>query len=171
MSGAATTRVYEYLENNNYFAEEQGGFRRNRGTDFHIFNLHQVLYLRKAQNLGSIVAFIDLRKAYDKVWIQGLRVKLLRSGVTGRMYNLFKNMLASQSRRVRSPTDQSLSQPFHIDQGLPQGAPESPVLFALFINDLIERLKQRGCGVQFANTRRPGLFFADDIALVAAALS
>eukprot|EP00466_Bigelowiella_natans_P009519 jgi/Bigna1/90025/estExt_fgenesh1_pg.C_600088 len=76
--------------------------------------------------------------------------------------------LASQSRRVGSPIDQALSQPFHVNQGLPQGAPESPVPFALFVDDLTERLRQRGCGVQFANTRRPGLFFAGDIALVAA---
>eukprot|EP00466_Bigelowiella_natans_P018990 jgi/Bigna1/141726/aug1.64_g16434 len=57
---------------------------------------------------------------------------------------------------------------FIVNQGLPQGATESPVPLALFINDPMERLRQRGCGVQFANTRRPGLFFADDIAQIAA---
>ena len=63
--------------------------------------------------------------------------------------------------------DHSLSNTFEIHQGLPQGAPESPTLFTIFINDLIERLGERGCGVRFAATRRPGLFFADDMALVA----
>eukprot|EP00466_Bigelowiella_natans_P007373 jgi/Bigna1/81389/fgenesh1_pg.80_\ len=48
------------------------------------------------------------------------------------------------------------------------GLNASVTLAGLLLDDLTERLRQRGCGVQFANTRRPGLFFADDIALVAA---
>ena len=55
---------------------------------------------------------------------------------------------------------------FHPEKGVTQGAPESPILYSVFINGLIEELRQQRVGVVVRNTRRPGFMFADDIALL-----
>ena len=55
---------------------------------------------------------------------------------------------------------------FQTEEGVTQGAPESPVLYSVFINDLVECLRAKGIGVRVVGKLRPALLFADDIAIM-----
>ena len=44
--------------------EAQGGFRKGRGCAYQIFVLRSVAELRKKQGLKTVIAFLDVKKAY-----------------------------------------------------------------------------------------------------------
>ena len=48
--------------------EAHGGFRKGRGCADQIFVLRSVVELRKKQGLKTVIAFLDVKKAYDIVW-------------------------------------------------------------------------------------------------------
>jgi hypothetical protein len=57
---------------------------------------------------------------------------------------------------------------FDIEQGVRQGDSMSPILFAVFIDELVKELRATGLGVRLGETKLQALLFADDVALLAA---
>ena len=159
-------RLVKLCDGSGLLVEEQGGFRRGRGTLDQIFTLHEVVASRRERRLPTFLAFLDCRRAYDRVWREGLLLKLLEAGVTGQMFRLLQSMLASGSKR-RVVVGGESSDAFETTVGLPQGAVLSPLLYALFINGLAVKLNQLGCGVDVFGRRVSILLYADDIVLVA----
>ena len=50
--------------------------------------------------LEVISVFLDIPKAFDKVWRKGLLCKLKSKGISGEFYNLFGNYLSGRFQRV-----------------------------------------------------------------------
>src|SRR5690349_13488018 len=113
-------RLTELCAEKGLLVEEQGGFRAGRSTVDQIFSLHEIVSSRKERKLATFLAFLDARRAYDRVWRDGLLLKLLEAGVDGQMFSLLRSMLASSPRQV--VVDGESSDPFETTVGLPQGA-------------------------------------------------
>jgi hypothetical protein len=64
-------RLSNWSEQTMALADEQGGFRRHRGTPELIFLLRETILTRKALGQPTLTTFIDARKAYDSVWREG----------------------------------------------------------------------------------------------------
>ena len=56
---------------------------------------------------------------------------------------------------------------FSVTTGLRQGCVLSPLLFSLYVNGLMEVLRQEEIGVRVDNLIIPGLMFADDLVITA----
>ena len=82
------------------------------------------------------VCFVDFKKAYDTVWRNGLYWKLLKYGVSAKFVNLLRDMYARLQVSVNVLNGLSLS--FISVVGLKQGCNLSPLLFNIFINDLVD---------------------------------
>ena len=145
--------LYSYLNANNLITKNQSGFRPGDSTT------NQLLYLvneiHKAfedpQSLEVRAVFLDISKAFDKVWHEGLIFKLKRNGVSDSLLKLFVNYLHNRKQRVvlnGFQSDYSL-----IESGVPQGSVLGPLLFLLYINDLERNIT--------SNIK----FFADDTML------
>ena len=145
--------------------EAQGGFRKNRQTVDHLFVVSGIAQLRRIEGKKTWMAFLDLKKAYDSVWREGLWEKLEAYGIKGKFLRLCKKLYASVSARVR--VGQTLSDTFRVRCGLRQGCVLSPCLFSLFIMDLAGELESRGLGVRVKGQWMGSCFFADDIVLLA----
>ena len=59
----------------------------------------------------TVAVWVDMEKAFDKVWHDGLRLKLLRAGVGGKMFNWISHLLANRTAHgERTQTKHKLEQ-------------------------------------------------------------
>ena len=88
--------------------------------------------MKKSQFVGVI--FLDIKKAFDRVYLPRLLRKLKSAGVRGSALHWFRNFL--QNSCQRSMIGQSISSVEHLHAGVPQDAILSPLLFSLYMNDI-----------------------------------
>ena len=77
--------------------------------------------------------FLDISKAFDKVWHEGLLFKLRSMGISGELYNLLGNYLSDRFQRVILNGQTSSWRP--VIAAVPQGSILGPFLFLVYIND------------------------------------
>jgi hypothetical protein len=138
-------RMLRYAEDNGLLHTAQNAFRSGRSTDDHIYSLSQVVKGRQRMKLPTYAFFLDLRKAYDSVWRDGLMYKLWNKGIRGRMWQYVYHMYSHTERAVRCGAATSAAFPIHL--GLAQGDTLSCVLFNLYINDLLDEVEAASPGV------------------------
>ena len=90
--------------------------------------------------------FMDAEKAFDRVWISGLLYKLSKRGLNAQDIRLLANMFTDMKSRVLCNT--LLSNWVPIEQGTRQGSLLSPLLYSVFINDLIVLLCESEAGLK-----------------------
>ena len=135
MECVVNKRIKWYLESESIPVPEQAGFRRYRSTEDQTTHLTQIIEDAFQKKKVTLATFIDFQKAFDKVWKDGLLVKLQRSGIEGNLYRWTKSYL--HNRRARVMVDGYSGQKVLLRQGGPQGGVLSPTLFIFFINDLV----------------------------------
>ena len=91
-----------------------------------------------ANKESTLACFVDLEKAYDSVWREGLMVKLSKLGVKGRMWSWIFSFLSD--RRGTCKIGDFSGGEFASCTGLPQGSVISPLLFNIFIMHMFEEV-------------------------------
>jgi hypothetical protein len=92
-------RIQTWSERVGILSDLQGGFRAGRGTVDQLFILNEITAIRREQGLTTFLCFIDVSKAYDRVWRPGLWLKLREFGMAGRCFDVMRTMY---SRVLRS---------------------------------------------------------------------
>ena len=83
--------------------------------------------------------FLDISKAFDKVWHEGLLYQLKSLGISGELYNLLENYLSDRFQRIILNRQFSSWKPTLA--GVPQGSILDPLHFLIYNNDLPNELK------------------------------
>ena len=146
-------KIYKFLSEEKRLNPNQSGFRPSDSCInqlieitheiFKVFDCNPPLEVRSV--------FLDIYKAFDKVWHEGLIYKIKSVGVSGQLLNLLENYLTNRHQRVLLNGQNSAWAP--VLAGVPQGSILGPPLFLIYINDLPNGLK--------ANAK----LFADDTSL------
>jgi len=163
ISKIVTDRITNYALSHNFIRPEQFGFRNHEECISLFITIREICQRRSFAGKFTYVAFLDIKKAYDSVPIFNILTKLFRLGIRGKCFDFLSNLYKSSKARARFLD--MLSDEFPINRGVRQGCPLSPILFNLFINDILNNCEKYG--VQIGNNYCCGGLFADDIVLIA----
>ena len=126
------SRLSPYLDG--FIRPEQFGFRRGHSTTQQLVRVVNKLVDNHNHNLCSVAVLLDVSKAFDKVWHDGLLFKLSQSPLPDAAVHLLRSYLTG--RTFRTSVDGELSTARPIEAGVPQGSVLGPVLYLVFTNDM-----------------------------------
>ena len=171
--GLICKRIMFKLERDRIISKAQAAYLKHRSTADHIFVLQELFLEYRFNKLGPrggrgpkplYCCFLDLRKAFDTV-IRNILFKVLFSvGISDKILRVIQDLFSSNRANVL--IDGYLSREFTINKGVLQGSKLGPILFVLFINELLITLENSKLGASIGSTHIAILGFADDIMLV-----
>jgi endonuclease/exonuclease/phosphatase (EEP) superfamily protein YafD len=154
---AILLRLQRYLHIKNTIINEQFGFRSQHSTVQQVVRVVDDITEEKNKNKPTAMLLIDLQKAFDKVWHEGLISKFLDLKVPNYITSILYSYLANRSFYVNIDEYKSGIKP--IKAGVPQGSLLGPVLFNIYINDIPH------------HERTKLAIYADDTAIYASSFS
>ena len=158
-------RLVFWLEENDIIHDEQNGFRKNRSTLDHLHSITSIIENRKLRKLSTFTAFIDFKKAYDTVSRKLLFTKLSDLGLSTKFLCTLNSIYSHVECCIR--LNGKMTEWFDVNTGLKQGCVLSPIMFNIFINNLIDAIKSLDIGVNIDDEKIGILLYADDIVLMA----
>ena len=129
--------VYKFLENA-VFYRFQSGFRLGDSTVMQLVYIVNKIYQALENGHEVRAAFLDISKAFDKVWHKGLLAKLKSNGINGSLLQWFESYLTERYQRVAIEGTSSDWAP--IEAGVSQGSVLGPLLFLVYINDIADNI-------------------------------
>ena len=123
-------RLNNFFNLNNILLENQTGFRKGYSTLNHV-SLKSLIGIFFSEKKKLYCAFIDVKKAFDTVWRSGLWIKLLLFRITGKLFNVVRNIYDNVKFCVQLNNNKSAY--FNCYTGVREGESLSPLLFALYL--------------------------------------
>ena len=135
METIITKQLLTFLETNNLLSDHQYGFRKARSTgDLLVYAVHVWSFALDSCGECRVIS-LEISKAFDSVWHKGLLAKLPMSVLHQTLIKWIGSFLSDGSIAAR--VDRFLFNLHSSNTCVPQGSVISPVLFILFINDLL----------------------------------
>ena len=137
-----------YFSTNKLIFKNQSGFQPGNSCINQLLSITHEIFTSFDNGLEVRSVFLDISKAFDKVWHKGLIFKLKQNGISGKLYHILSDFLSNRKQKVVLNGQNSSWTNVHA--GVPQGSILGPLLFLIYRNDLSDNLT--------SNAKR----FADD---------
>lgn len=156
--------LYDILMQHVKLHDAQFGFRAGLSTESAILCLKQAVRYYTDRKTPVYACFLDLSKAFDTVLYEKLWGKLRDAGVPVEIISILKRWYCFQRNQVRWAG--SLSDAYSMECGVRQGGITSPLLFNLYVNDLIGELSSTHVGCVIDGVCVNNISYADDMVLL-----
>ena len=147
----------------------QFGFKKKSSTTMCTFMALETIERYQSNGNEVHVLLLDASKAFDRVDYIKLFDKLLDRGMCPLTVRLLFSMYTKQKLQVK--WDNHISHRFDVTNGVRQGGVLSPLLFSVFVDELLEKLKNKGIGCYIDHLFTGALGYADDIILICPSVS
>ena len=140
--------VLTHLLENDLLSKRQYGFINGRSMTLQLLHFLEMCNQLLVQGKVVDTIYFDFKKAFDMVPHKRLLAKLESYGIKGKILDWIRAFLIGRNQSVL--VNGELSSSGSVMSGIPQGNVPGPILFVVYINDILE------------NIRSDGFIFADD---------
>ena len=132
-------KLYTFCEERSILTWRNSGYRKMDSTSNQLIHVVNNIYKNMDNREDSALIFLDQSKAFDRIYHCGLKAKLRTIGVYGPLLTLMSDYL--DNRRICVSLDGKKSKWHKITAGVPQGSILGPLLFLIYINDIVNNLE------------------------------
>ena len=162
------SKIYEKLMLNRQisviekgFSEAAAGGRKDRSTLDHLFIWQAINDYYKYLKCSVKFVYLDLEKAFDKLWLKSCIIDMFRSGVKG---NFLTNVYELNNEGyIQIHTPSGITGEVKIKENLKQGTILAAPICANHIDKGMQIVKKENLGINFGNILIPPLLYQDDI--------
>ena len=130
--------LWRHLNQHSLLSPNQFGFRPGHPTSDLRLLLSHAWQDTFDEGLGTLVVALDIAGAFDRVWCSGLLAKLRAKGIAGSLLRLLEDYL--QRRTLQEAFNGRISKPARIRASVSRGSMLGPVLWNVYIDDLLHQL-------------------------------
>ena len=144
--------LYKFCKENDLLTWRNSGYKPLDSSMYQLIYISNNIYKALEQGKDVCMVSLDATAAFDRVWHDGLLYKLRCKGIKGKLFDWFQSYLSNRVQRVVIRGQFSSWE--HITAGVPQGSILGPLLFLIYIDDIVKNIESDIC------------LFADDTALL-----
>ena len=130
--------MFTFSTENYLISTNQSGFRPGDSCINQLLAITYQIYKSFDEGFEVSGVFLDISKVFDKVWHEGLLLKLNRNGISGNHFNLLRDFFSCWKQRVVLNGQHSSWR--NVTAGVPQGSILVPLSFLIYLNDLPDNL-------------------------------
>ena len=130
--------MFKFFIASELISPNQSGFKPGDSCTNQLLLITHEIYKSFDEGFEVKGVFLDISKAFDKVWHEGLIFKLKQNGICGNLINLLCDFLRNRKQRVL--LNGQVSRWPDVKAAVRQGSILGPLLFLIYINNLSEGL-------------------------------